>query len=581
MTEKNFPFTPFFRVLICCFSLFIFSKNITASNADLALPPPPATYLLSVVLECGNDSLQLCTNMNSLNGQFSSSFSCQIPQNGSLTVENDTCFYYHPLPGFHGDDFTCIVICDDTNACDTFNFEIFVEDCTPPFPCANLPYDLLTIPVDDCGELAKVCNPFPLGEALMYDYKINGTPYNGNLGICSFDTLISYSFGTIPGGGLEGPYELEFWEINGDSYSGVFNDIDELVDLMNMFDPLGNWQLDNSNSSIFSFNTIADYGQMAIKQLSTDDFVLLSKNSTTAPIGSSIYLPIGEHEVTLQHQVYDFCVDTFQAVVYCNKLKSNFDTIVINQTKSICANPASLPGDMQTVESKCFSCQSISLTQELDCVKYTGIAEGTDSLLLTACDQYGICDSVMQIVTVRDNRLLPMAHIDSDTTAENATLELDLLSNDELNGDLKNIFIAIYPQNGRVNIATDFTITYQPNEDFCGMDGFAYKICNEYGCDTSTATIFVRCSSPLVYNGFSPNDDGQNDKFRIFNIEEYPQNHLRVYSRWGVLVYEKDNYKNEWDGRSQYSKDLPDGTYYYLFEAKGHEPIKGFVQINR
>ncbi len=580
MTEKNILFPPLFRALFCCLSFFVLSQNISASKIGWA-PPPPATYTLSVVLECGEDSLQLCTNLDNLGGQFSSSFSCLIPQNGSLTVENDTCFYYHPVPGFEGDDFTCIVVCDDANVCDTFNFEIFVESCTQQLPCVDIPYGLITIPVDDCGDVAKVCNPFPLGEALLYDYKINGTPYSGNLGICLFDTLYSYSYGSIPEGGLAGPYELEMWVVDNDTYGGTFNEVHELVDLMNMFDPNGNWQLDTTNFSIFTFNTASDYGQMTIKQTSTDDQVTLSKNSTTAPIGSSVYLPTGEFEVTLQHQVNAFCVDTFTAVVYCNQLKSNFDTITINQTKSLCADPLNLPGDMQTVESKCFGCQSIFVEQNGDCVKYTGIALGTDSLLMTACDQYGICDSTMQIVTVRSNSQLPIANIDIDTTSENAIFELDLLSNDQINGDLKNIFIIIYPQNGLVNIGTDFRITYQPNNDFCGMDAFAYEICNEHGCDTSTATIFVRCNSPLVYNGFSPNDDGRNDTFRIFNIEEYPQNHLRVYNRWGNLVYEKKDYQNEWDGRSQYSKDLPDGTYYYLFEIDNHEPVTGFVQINR
>lgn len=580
MTVKNTIFTSLTKAVFCAIFLLSFLNNSSASNVDW-MPPPPDTFIISLVLECGDDSLQLCTNLNNLGGTVSGSFACSSPANGGLTVENDTCFYYHPVAGFEGDDTACIIICNNASLCDTFYFEIFVESCVQQYPCANISYDVLTIPVADCGDLAKICNPFPLGEALLYDYKINDQPYNGNLGICSFDTLYSYSYGSIPGGGMTGPYELQSWLVDGEVYSGTFQDVHELVDLMNMLDLNGNWILDTVTFNIISFNTAANYGQLTIVQSASNDIVVLSKNSTTAPIGSSIYLPAGAHQVTLQHQAYSFCVDTFTAVVYCNQAKTLYDTINVNETKTFCPDPLNLPGTQQAVEAFCNNCQSISYAKNGDCVQYTGKAVGTDMLLVTACDQYGICDSTLQVITVRDANQLPIARIDRDTTFENEALELDLLGNDEINGKLKNIFIIIPPQNGLVNISTEFRITYIPEKDFCGLDAFAYEICNENGCDTSTATILVRCQTPFVYNGFSPNNDGKNDTFTIFDIESFPQNSLKVYNRWGNLVFEKEGYQNEWDGRSVTDDILPDGTYFYLFEIKGQDAISGFVQISR
>ena len=580
MIKKNFVFAHCIKACFLCFSIFVFTNNTMAANTEW-LPPPPDTFIISLTLECGDDSLLICTNLNGIGGQLSSAFACSSPVNGSLTVYSDTCFYYHPVQGFWGNEEACIVICNDANECDTFYFEIFVENCIQQVPCTDIPYDLFTATVDGCSDLVKICNSFPLGEALLYDFTINGAPYNGNLGICAFDTLYSYSYGSIPDGGMAGPYELQSWVVDGNTYSGQFNTIQELVDLMNMFDLSGNWQIDATTFNFFSFNTSSVYGLMTIIQPSTNDIAILSRNSTTAPIGSSIYLSTGISEVILQHQIDSFCIDTFLAVVNCEPYKVAFDTINLGQSKTMCVDPSTVPGNLQNVNVKCFSCQSIFVSQNNYCVEYHGIAVGTDSLLITGCDQYGLCDSILQIVSVRDNSILPHANIDSDTTSENTSLLLDILANDDLNGQLKNIFILIYPQNGEVVIGTDFSITYTPAPDYCGIDAFAYQICNENGCDTSTATIFVRCNSPLVYNGFSPNDDGRNDTFTIFNIEEYPNNQLRIFNRWGNLVYEKKDYRNEWDGRSLGNDVLPDGTYFYLFEMPGEERLSGYVQISR
>ena len=91
----------------------------------------------------------------------------------------------------------------------------------------------------------------------------------------------------------------------------------------------------------------------------------------------------------------------------------------------------------------------------------------------------------------------------------------------------------------------------------------------------AVVTIVVSNEIPLVFhNGISVNGDGKNDGFVIEGIEYYPDNVLRIFNRWGVLVYEKERYGNRdpfvglSNGRVTVSKDtkLPQGTYYYLLE---------------
>ncbi len=83
--------------------------------------------------------------------------------------------------------------------------------------------------------------------------------------------------------------------------------------------------------------------------------------------------------------------------------------------------------------------------------------------------------------------------------------------------------------------------------------------------------VIIGTSGFIIYNAFSPNGDGKNDTFFIEDIEQF-ENTLKVYNRWGRLVFEAKNYKNDWDGTSSFglvpnkSKKLPTGTYFYVLE---------------
>ncbi|GAA4451855.1 hypothetical protein GCM10023189_14320 [Nibrella saemangeumensis] len=97
---------------------------------------------------------------------------------------------------------------------------------------------------------------------------------------------------------------------------------------------------------------------------------------------------------------------------------------------------------------------------------------------------------------------------------------------------------------------------------------------------TTTGTVFVP-------GGFSPNGDGINDTFVISGTEGLTVS-LEVYNRWGHLVYKSDDYKNDWDGRSNTGVQvgnatggLPEGTYYYVVRlSDGREYVK-YLTINR
>lgn len=83
----------------------------------------------------------------------------------------------------------------------------------------------------------------------------------------------------------------------------------------------------------------------------------------------------------------------------------------------------------------------------------------------------------------------------------------------------------------------------------------------------------------FIPNVITPNGDGKNDQFRIIDISRYPNSSLFIYNRWGNMVYQSKNYRNDWDGRG-----LNEGTYYYLLKLKtptGEQTYKGWIELLR
>lgn len=97
-----------------------------------------------------------------------------------------------------------------------------------------------------------------------------------------------------------------------------------------------------------------------------------------------------------------------------------------------------------------------------------------------------------------------------------------------------------------------------------------------------------------IFNALTPNGDGKNDFFQIDGIENYPNNVLRIFNRWGVLVYEAESYgsgSTRFNGQSQgqgtiaKERALPSGTYFYTLTFSGTNPgqqnYSGYLYISQ
>lgn len=84
---------------------------------------------------------------------------------------------------------------------------------------------------------------------------------------------------------------------------------------------------------------------------------------------------------------------------------------------------------------------------------------------------------------------------------------------------------------------------------------------------------FFDCARDIP-NVITPNDDNKNETLVIKEIRNDLWS-LEIMNRWGKLVYQNTNYRNEWDGRGC----SPGVYFYYLVNLASHQKYKGWVQI--
>ncbi|MEQ6119384.1 Ig-like domain-containing protein, partial [Reichenbachiella sp. MALMAid0571] len=187
----------------------------------------------------------------------------------------------------------------------------------------------------------------------------------------------------------------------------------------------------------------------------------------------------------------------------------------------------------------------------------------------------------------------PIAVDDEETTDSITPVDGNVLDNDT-DPDGHNLTVNPSPVSGPLNgtlvLNSDGTFTYTPDSQFEGVDTFEYEVCDDgvpSKCTTAIVSITVEkppLDIPQIFGG------SNNPTWYIEGIEEYPDNHVQVFNRWGNLVFELRGYDNNsrnWASESTVgviigSNQVPDGTYFFVIDlGDGSKPKSGFVVVNR
>lgn len=107
------------------------------------------------------------------------------------------------------------------------------------------------------------------------------------------------------------------------------------------------------------------------------------------------------------------------------------------------------------------------------------------------------------------------------------------------------------------------------------------------GCSDSTRktlTVLDHCLI-AVPTGFTPNNDGLNDRFGPHNALKADHYQFRVFNRWGQLLFQSRNWQEKWDGRFQ-GQTQPGGVYVWMLNYTNQDTgqpvsMKGTVTLIR
>ncbi|MBO0591855.1 gliding motility-associated C-terminal domain-containing protein [Cellulophaga sp. E16_2] len=260
----------------------------------------------------------------------------------------------------------------------------------------------------------------------------------------------------------------------------------------------------------------------------------------------------------------------------CNVLDSDFATVIDLNT----GLTQSVSGTWE-VTSDPSNALSVSGT---DTVDFINAPVGTYTFTFTTDTAVAPCSDVLVTITVTVVECVLDTDMDGLTNAEENTLGTNpdnedsdddgILDGVEVGDDVEN---PLDEDNDGIIDALDSNIL---DSDLDGvvdqLDPANFNPCvpNAFAgaCDSECGVLF---------NQFSPNSDGINDFLTISCLENYPNNSIEIFDRYGNQVYKAVRYQNNWNGTGK-NGDLPKGTYYYVLNLGDGSPItKGWIQIIR
>jgi gliding motility-associated-like protein len=335
---------------------------------------------------------------------------------------------------------------------------------------------------------------------------------------------------------------------------------------------LGQYAITDNGTPFLNFTLCGNFIGML---LDTGFHQLYFKNPTTTCEWNVDFLL--ECKTVLNEQSIPVNVPLGSTVEVC--LDSSFINSPITSITNICEMEGS------TLVGYAFNSQNW-------CVQITGQNPGVDTLCIQLCNALSECADYILLINVSNTPSDSLLAItDLVFTIKNEPLDFNIIANDIVGGIAGNLgglsqveFLSDPGLGSFTYNASNGILSYTPDPGQCGIDSFMYQIMDGAGQQSSaTIKITISCDKVLVFKGISPNDDGRNDTWTILGIEQFPNNQVQVFNRWGNQIFEQKGYSNAsaWNGQWN-GKDLPDGTYFYRIDLGGNAGnLSGWVEILR
>jgi len=284
------------------------------------------------------------------------------------------------------------------------------------------------------------------------------------------------------------------------------------------------------------------------------------------------------------------CMDSDTVVVTLNNTLGNANA---GPDQDLCGDLTTLTANLPTGTTGLWTSVSSAVIASPDqgTTEVSNLRNGSTTFVWTlsapGCANYS-ADTVVVVASGKPQANNDALNIGADTRRGSVNVS----SNDLLTG-ITNFEVTLLgaPSFGMIDSFVNNTLFFSVGIGAQGSTELAYQICNldcPGQCDTALVIINVANDGkePELPNTITPNGDGLNEAL-VFDIllsnpaEEFPNNELIVFNRWGDIVYQAKPYANNWQGTNNDGKELPHGTYYYILrlDIGNRDIIRGDVTI--
>lgn len=290
-------------------------------------------------------------------------------------------------------------------------------------------------------------------------------------------------------------------------------------------------------------------------------------------VASSVYLKTypDDNSLTLKFEKNIPWINDFYIVYKLNALTSSFDSIGVTYTEEF------IDDSLKNGDSYCYKVESsggykvnniinpiLNFSQE-----QCGIPKDTTSPCQPCVYAISNCDSAYHQLSWSNPNII----------CSNDIIKYNIYYKSTLNGNYELIFTT---QNN-----TDTTFKYYPKASMAGC--YLVSAVDSFANESQLVLNFCidNCSYYELPNVFSPDGDGKNDYFRPGPYKFVEKIDLKIFNRWGVLVFQTDDPDINWNGNYiENNKPVTDGVYYYICDVyeqrlTGLEPLTllGFIHV--
>ena len=285
-----------------------------------------------------------------------------------------------------------------------------------------------------------------------------------------------------------------------------------------------------------------------------------SSNPTVATVDNNgLVTGLSQGTTTITYTIIGTapCTDATATIDITVNTQPNTGTL--SGTQTICSNDTtSITSDGDTGGSWTSSNPAVATVDNNGLV--TGLSQGSTTITYTVTGT-GPCSNVSSVIDVTV----------SDVEAEIITgcNDLDYVLTANILSSNSNLTYEWF-DNSNNSIGNGSSITISASG--------SYRVVITNGICSTEESIFVNSTYCNIPKGFSPNGDNVNDTFNLSNLNIRL---LKIFNRYGTEVYNRLNYRNEWNGNSKNGNKLPTGTYYYVIEFTSGKTTSGWVYLNR